>query len=578
MSKNDIYYETDLNSTPLYGNNLFNGSNQFLEAFNTPTRIGINHSYTQPKFSKLNSNKIINQKSSFINKNLIKPHMSYENDYIKDRYTKVKEENAQLKTKLFDLEKNYKINKGKLEEQILILRDENTTLQLQIQKTIENYQNSYKSNDNVYLENKALLNEISLLKKDKNTLKDNITKKNAEIEEKSQIINDLFNEKNIFIKEETDLKNQINILGKDKEVLIKQIQDLNKIIGEKISPKLVENENTLFNLQKQIENLRLNNEKFKSDNILLFNENKIQKNLIKILTAQNKKLLGEIKIIYDRDILLMDNFEKMGNSNTGEFKQFLDGNMKNNQNLFEEEINILKQSQQYLNDASDNNDNDLSIKSEESNIIKDNSAIKNQVKMDIKINNIMNKNNRAKNSNVNSKKNLKIEKENSINNKDVNNDIQSSLYKNKNDFIDDINIKRTSQILTTNVTTNEKINYNNIKINEDEQIEKKLNLNSFRKSDNNYNKFQENNDDIKTNSELSVSHNEEYQFTTFDNHDNSKIDNKQIPFNIEDRNNYADLKNIQFISSDNNQNNTNLFMSQTKSLLSEYVEDLDVIK
>lgn len=578
MSKNDIYYETDLNSTPLYGNNLFNGSNQFLEAFNTPTRIGINHSYTQPKFSKLNSNKIINQKSSFINKNLIKPHMSYENDYIKDRYTKVKEENAQLKRKLFDLEKNYKINKGKLEEQILILRDENTTLQLQIQKTIENYQNSYKSNDNVYLENKALLNEISLLKKDKNTLKDNITKKNAEIEEKSQIINDLFNEKNIFIKEETDLKNQINILGKDKEVLIKQIQDLNKIIGEKISPKLVENENTLFNLQKQIENLRINNEKFKSDNILLFNENKIQKNLIKILTAQNKKLLGEIKIIYDRDILLMDNFEKMGNSNTGEFKQFLDGNMKNNQNLFEEEINILKQSQQYLNDTSDNNDNDLSIKSEESNIIKDNSAIKNQVKMDIKINNIMNKNNRAKNSNVNSKKNLKIEKENSINNKDVNNDIQSSLYKNKNDFIDDINIKRTSQILTTNVTTNEKINYNNIKINEDEQIEKKLNLNSFRKSDNNYNKFQENNDDIKTNSELSVSHNEEYQFTTFDNHDNSKIDNKQIPFNIEDRNNYADLKNIQFISSDNNQNNTNLFMSQTKSLLSEYVEDLDVIK
>lgn len=578
MSKNDIYYETDLNSTPLYGNNLFNGSNQFLEAFNTPTRIGINHSYTQPKFSKLNSNKIINQKSSFINKNLIKPHISYENDYIKDRYTKVKEENAQLKRKLFDLEKNYKINKGKLEEQILILRDENTTLQLQIQKTIENYQNSYKSNDNVYLENKALLNEISLLKKDKNTLKDNITKKNAEIEEKSQIINDLFNEKNIFIKEETDLKNQINILGKDKEVLIKQIQDLNKIIGEKISPKLVENENTLFNLQKQIENLRINNEKFKSDNILLFNENKIQKNLIKILTAQNKKLLGEIKIIYDRDILLMDNFEKMGNSNTGEFKQFLDGNMKNNQNLFEEEINILKQSQQYLNDASDNNDNDLSIKSEESNIIKDNSAIKNQVKMDIKINNIMNKNNRAKNSNVNSKKNLKIEKENSINNKDVNNDIQSSLYKNKNDFIDDINIKRTSQILTTNVTTNEKINYNNIKINEDEQIEKKLNLNSFRKSDNNYNKFQENNDDIKTNSELSVSHNEEYQFTTFDNHDNSKIDNKQIPFNIEDRNNYADLKNIQFISSDNNQNNTNLFMSQTKSLLSEYVEDLDVIK
>jgi hypothetical protein len=504
--------------------------------------------------------------------------MSYENNYIKDRYTKVKEENAQLKRKLFDLEKNYKIKMGQLEEQILILRDENTNLQLQIQKTIEKYQNSYKSNDNVYLENKAFLNEINLLKNDKKTLKDSITAKNAEIEEKNKIINDLFKEKNIFIKEETDLKNQINDLVKDKEVLIKQIQDLNMIIGEKISPKLVENENTLFNLQKQIENLRINNEKFKSDNILLYNENKIQKNLIKILTAQNKKLLGEIKIIYDRDILLMDNFEKMGNNSTGEFKQFLDKNMINNQNLFEEEINILKQSQQYLNDRNDNNENDLSFKNEETNIIKDNNAIKDQVKMDIKINKIMNNKIRAKNNNVNSKKNLKIENENSIDNKDMNDDFQRSLYKNSNDFIDDINIKRTSQILTTNISTNEKINYNNIKINEDEQIEKKLNLNSFRKNDNNYNKFQDNNDDIKTNSELSLSHNEVYQFTTFDNNNNSKIDNKQIPFNIENRNYYTDLKNSQFISSDINQNNNNLFMSQTKSLLSEYVEDLDVIK
>ena len=95
-------------------------------------------------------------------------------------------------------------------------------------------------------------------------------------------------------------------------------------------------------MQEQIENLRINNEKYKSDNSLLFNENKIQKNLIKILTAQNKKLLGEIKIIYDRDILLMDNFEKMGNNSTGEFKQFLDKNMVNNQKLFEEEINFFQ--------------------------------------------------------------------------------------------------------------------------------------------------------------------------------------------------------------------------------------------
>jgi hypothetical protein len=150
----------------------------------------------------------------------------------------------------------------------------------------------------------------------------------------------------------------------------------------------------------------------------------------------------------------MDNFEKMGNNSTGEFKQFLDKNMVNNQKLFEEEINILKQSQQYLNDRDDYKENDLSFENEETKIIKDNSAIKNQVKMDIKINNIMNKNNRMKNSNINSKKNLKIEKENNINNKEVNGEIERSLYKNNNDFIDDINIKRTSQILSTNITTN----------------------------------------------------------------------------------------------------------------------------
>lgn len=571
MSKNDIYFETDLNLTPSYRNNFLNGNNPFLETFTTPTRIGINHSYTQPKFSKLKANNnVINQKRNMINNNLIKPHINYENNYIKDRYTKIKEENALLKRKLFDLEKSYKIQKGQLEEQILILRDENTNLQLQIQKTIEKYQNSY-NNDNIYLENKSLLSEINLLKSDKNTLKNSITTKNAEIEEKNKIINDLFKEKNIFIKEETDLKNQINYLVKDKEVLIKQIQDLNMIIGEKISPKLVENENTLFNLQKQIEKLKINNEKFKSDNILLYNENKIQKNLIKILTAQNKKLLGEIKIIYDRDILLMDNFEKMGNNSTEEFKQFLDKNLANNQNLFEEEINILKQSQQYLNDTSANNDNDLSIKNEETNIIKDNNDIKNQVKMDLKINNIINKV-RTKNNNIKSKKSLKIEKESNINTTGANEDIQSNLY--NKDFIDDINIKRTSQILTTNNTTNEKMN-NNIKINENEQIEKKMSSKTFRKNDYDYNKFQENNDDIKTSRELSVNHKEDYPFATFDNF-NSKIDSKERPFNLEDRDN-AELKNSQFNNSDNN-NNNNLYMSQAKSLLSEYVEDLDVIK
>ena len=48
----------------------------------------------------------------------------------------MKQENDELKRKLLELERDYKIKKGKMEEQVLILRDENSNLQLQIQKII----------------------------------------------------------------------------------------------------------------------------------------------------------------------------------------------------------------------------------------------------------------------------------------------------------------------------------------------------------------------------------------------------------------------------------------------------------
>ena len=142
---------------------------------------------------------------------------------------------------------------------------------------------------NIHNENLALINDINLLHNDSLILKDDITRKVADIEEKNKIINDLRNEKIILINEQNSMKKQIEALNKDKEILIKQIKDLNDTIGEKIAPKLKENEISLSKLQEQSENLRVENEKLKSDNLLLFNENNIQKNLIQILTKQRKK-------------------------------------------------------------------------------------------------------------------------------------------------------------------------------------------------------------------------------------------------------------------------------------------------
>ena len=100
-------------------------------------------------------------------------------------------------------------------------------------------------------------------------LKDDITRKVADIEEKNKIINDLRNEKIILFNEQNSMKKQIEALNKDKEILIKQIKDLNDTIGEKIAPKLKENEISLSKLQEQSENLRVENEKLKSVDLLL---------------------------------------------------------------------------------------------------------------------------------------------------------------------------------------------------------------------------------------------------------------------------------------------------------------------
>jgi chromosome segregation ATPase len=271
MSEKKITIENNLNQTYFCGKDFRSIDNSYINSFNDKEKR-INNSYTQP--SSNNYNIISNQNNNSLNN----PPILNDDDYIKERYSIIKEENSELKKKLFNLEKGYKIKKGKMEEKILILRDEYSNLQLQIQKTIEKQKDAFKNNDDIFNINKTLLNDINKLKNEVNILKDSITRKNAEIEEKNKIINDLLEEKNVILEEEAMFKNQISNLEKDKEILINQKQDLNIAISDKIAPKLRQNENSLINLQAQIENLRMDNEKYKSDNTVLFNESKTQKN------------------------------------------------------------------------------------------------------------------------------------------------------------------------------------------------------------------------------------------------------------------------------------------------------------
>ena len=595
MSQKNEYIENDQSSMKYYTPNGYIPNKSYISSFNKNSPISrINNSFTEAINSKYN----INNLNEF--KSLNKAPSTSDDNYINERYNRVKEENAQLKKSLFELEKSYKVQKGEMEEKILVLRDENSSLQLQIQKTIEKQKNEFKNIDKIYDEKNSLMDENNMLKNELNNLKDTITKQNADIEEKNKIINDLQNEKNINIEEEKMYKNQINNLLKDKSILINQMKDLNITISDKISPKLKQNENNLANLKEQIENLRINNEKLKSDNTILFKENKIQKNLIKILTKQNKKLLEEIKYIYDRDILLMNNMEKADNNNTEILKTSI-----NNQNkeILEDEMNVLERSQKYIDD-------DFNNKKEKNNL----TSLNVDRKFNI-IKNILNKENKIdKKINNDIQKNIKIKE----NNKIIHNDIIIKKNKETASSEDDINSfnnnarnnmsRNINKNLINNNSTedisNNKNNFTNLKIDlrlkenksnvkKAEKIEKKLNSKSYTINEEKKYELADRSDDIKVNNISIMSDNKNkgiFSHTMDENlnikykFDNINLEQNNKIFSIDGNNesqmnskiNYSN-KVLDTYNSNNISSNT-LFNSQAKSLLSEYVEDLDVIE
>ena len=607
MSESEIDWEQPFISS-YYPKNILNPYKPNINPFNEPKEINFINTQPLPHFNR--------------NEYFHGSAQEYENNYIKERYTKVKEENAMLKLKLFELEKDYKIKKGEIEEQILYLRDENSNLQLQIQKIIEKQKMENNISDNIRSENLSLINNINLLQNDLMNLKDDITRKVADIEEKNKIINDLRNEKTILLNDKKNMKIRIDTLTNDKETLLKQIKDLNATIGEKMTPKLKESEAKLAKFHNKVEYLKVENEKLKNDNLLLFNENNIQKNLIQILTKQNKKLLGEIKTIYDRDILLMDNMEKMGSNSSSKYKKIFNKETNKNENFLEEEKNRSKDDQKYIEENDDIKENNINEKyfqndglhSENEDIIKINDFNNNINNKSSQNKNNLNKskNKREINSLINNdiiiKRNIEsIENENNINKKDIKNELDNLNINNninngkmKEQKINELEKRKIKpKIPNRNKILNRNINFNS---------------QSFTESNHTKNKFTETDEDIKLeNKTFNLATKPKIDQLNNDKDVNNEIDTKDNFYNTDEKinikskkneiinkiktkfknNNYGSLdlnknKNISnaynsklnnniTINADENLNNL-LFHTQTKSQLSEYVEDLDVIQ
>ena len=299
----------------------------------------------------------------------------------------------------------------------------------------------------------------------------------------------------------------------------------------------------------------------------------------------------------------MDNMEKIGSNSSYKYQKIFDKNTIENDNMFEEEMNILKESQKYLDE---NNDIKVFDKKENS-IEKKYISIENDNDNDnnndneyyFKNQDNLNKNKREINAMINNDIIIKRNKESL--------DIQNNLNKKNRFYKIDISnsIKRKEHYNKKNKLKNRNYNYNSqsftegnisknrfTELDEDIKIENKtLNQNIYHKNimfnkDFNENSERNNylyNTDSRVNRKNITNENFGKIKNKFDNDDNDidNDDNNYDEDNYKINNNNTNSNNLNF----NNTNNINLDenanllkYSQTKSQLSEYVEDLDVIE
>ena len=220
--------------------------------------------------------------------------INYNSEYLRERLCKLKEESNYLIKKMNLMENRNLKEKNNLEKIILSLREENHILKQNL------------SSQKILLQN-------------------------------------YLNEKYKIIKDLKEAKKTNNELIKEKKILLESLTEANNIINNNISPKLKMNENDLSFLKNKINEMQKTIINIKNEKMRLIDDNMNQNQMIKVLSSQNKKLLKEIKIKYNKDLNFIQDIEKFG----------IETNMSNN-DIYEEmktryEINNDKNKEKIMN-------------------------------------------------------------------------------------------------------------------------------------------------------------------------------------------------------------------------------------
>ena len=220
--------------------------------------------------------------------------INYNSEYLRERLCKLKEESNYLIKKMNLMENRNLKEKNNLEKIILSLREENHILKQNL------------SSQKILLQN-------------------------------------YLNEKDKIIKDLKEAKKINNELIKEKNILLESLTEANNIINNNISPKLKMNENDLSFLKNKINEMQKTIIIIKNEKMRLIDDNMNQNQMIKVLSSQNKKLLKEIKMKYNKDLNFIQDIEKFG----------IETNMSNN-DIYEEmktryEINNDKNKEKIMN-------------------------------------------------------------------------------------------------------------------------------------------------------------------------------------------------------------------------------------
>ena len=258
-------------------------------------------SFNNNPFSRNINLNIVNSSKDYFLKELKTSHnglvcINYNSEYLRERIYKLKEESNYLKQKINEIETNNLKEKNNLENIILSLREKN------------------------------------------HILKQNISSQNEALSKYTK-------EKEKLIKELKETKKLNNELIKEKNILMERLQESNNIINNDISPKLKNNESDLSFLKNKINEMQKTILNLNNENQRLIEDNVNQNEMIKVLTTQNKKLLNEIKMKYNKDLNFIQDIEKFGistNLSNNEIYEEMKSRYENDKNNNKNEINFKK--------------------------------------------------------------------------------------------------------------------------------------------------------------------------------------------------------------------------------------------